>query len=739
MDHPPDTHCPSTAFLRLLGKDPTKTWFRTLTPKKGANKSRSGKDLHGFDAAALKADNKNGANVYFIPGDANQATGKNKKTGKLTGCVCDEDIYACLVVYVEWDDKPHEWQLSAWKELKLPEPTAMVLTGGKSVHCYWRLREPMQPAAWKQLQAKLIDYAGGDQQCKNPSRLMRLPGFRYISKDTGQPNGNVAELIHQADVTYSADDIERCLPEPPAEPATSNAPSKNFTPRTLKQIEAAAQFIPNRIGGQGTYDEDRNAICGCSAALAEAGVADPDGEALRLLGHKWPSVAAARQVLGSAHTRSASSFWAIARENGFNLKRAKAATPRDAHHKPPRKQRKLGHSKAMACFERCVKIQSKRERNSIRRRARLLMIAKQLGLAACINRQEIAQQVLEAKDEQQGHSFKALTAQDRLAMEAPKVCWLIPGLVPANDLTIIGGRPKVGKTRLAVAMVAAVLNGESFTGFDCIQESKPVLLITDDQADGDTHQMLQQLKIWDHPQLVWSRHFRLKDNDIDAMLATIKANPGALVVMDSLRSVSRSLPAGENDPEIGAYLYDLKAAVIEAGGSLVVIHHCNKAADLVGTEALSGHNAIAGAANTVITLHYCPDATGRPNKTNPQRRLFSEGRSGAGCDLVIDRTEGGTYWQVMKFAELEQQLQDSKKSEGLNDLQEQLLELIDGDPGPPLTRREAVELLGLEWGDGRGREAKRVGRALNRLVKLDRIEKKQKGREDVFFSHDGQK
>jgi hypothetical protein len=248
-------------FLKLLGKDPAKTWFRTLKPIPGKsslpNVSRRGADLHGFDAAALEADNQAGSSIYFITGDADQATGKNKKTGNPTGCVEDTDIHTCCDVFVEWDDQTIEWQLTAWRELGLPEPTAMITTGGKSVHCYWQLREPMQPDAWKVLQRRLINYAGGDKSCKNPSRLMRVPGFFYVDKENGEVTSNRAELIHQADVTYTAEEIEACLPAPIPTPtkAVAAAPSREFEPRSDAELTAALWKVPQFEHDQGRREE----------------------------------------------------------------------------------------------------------------------------------------------------------------------------------------------------------------------------------------------------------------------------------------------------------------------------------------------------------------------------------------------------------------------------------------------------------------------------------------------------
>jgi hypothetical protein len=729
-------------FLQLLGKDRACTWFRNLTPTPGKgslpNVSRGGRDLQGFDQAALEADNRT-ASIYFITGDADQATGK-------AGAVTDADVHTCRAVFVEWDDQPIDWQVQAWRELGLPEPTAMVQTGGKSVHCYWRLAEPMSPAEWRVLQARLIAHAGGDKACKNPSRLMRLPGFRYVDKATGQPTDRIAVLIHQADVSYLAAEIEDCLRATSSKPVTKASTS---AARSIHEVNAAAQFIPQRIGDQGTYPSDRNALCGCSAALGEAGFPDPDNAALELLGHLWPSKAAARQVLESTTTRNAASFWAIARERGYDLKRTQPHSPsrseqhQSAIQQPAKRQpksweerncRKLSHTRAMACLERCIEVQAQRERNSLRRRARLIKAAKDLGLAYFVKPPEIAQRVLEEKARWGGENFKPLTAADRVAMPKPVVRWLVPGLLPAGDLSIIGGRAKVGKTRLAIAITAAVLRSESFLDFPAPTTAPPVLLVTDDQSDGDTADMLTALDLWQHPHLIWSRSFRLTETDLQALLDSIKANPGALVVLDSLRSICRALHYGENDPEIGATLYDLKQSVIDAGGTLLLIHHCNKAIDLVGTEALSGHNAIAGAANTVLTMHYLPGEKGQPNKSSPDRRLFREARSGQGFDLVVGR-DHNTFRKVATMDQWQQQAKDPSKAERLTTLQQQIKDVLVSKPETWMTRRQVCEAIGVTWAErGRNAEARRVDDALRRLVVVGGAQSARSGTEATYKS-----
>jgi len=305
-------------FLELLGKDSAQSWLRLIDPLKKRN---TGADRQGV-SLAIGTKAASGFNVYAVIGNANGATGKG-------GGVQDCDVVAVPALFVEWDDGATiEEQAQRWQGLGLPEPSITVATGGKSVHCYWVLNEPMAPEPWRALTARLIAHCNSDTQCKNPSRLMRLPGSVYYDKKTGKPTGR-CRVIGTCDARYDAKAIEDCLPAPAKPKPAAAAPKGEWEPRGIDEINAAAGYIPRRAGGKGTYEQDRNALCGCAAALDEAGHPDPDGAALALLGHLWPTEADARQVLASTKTRKAGSFWRIASEHGYDLKRSKKPKAKD--------------------------------------------------------------------------------------------------------------------------------------------------------------------------------------------------------------------------------------------------------------------------------------------------------------------------------------------------------------------------------------------------------------------------
>jgi hypothetical protein len=304
-------------FLQALGKDPAAAWFRSIRHGKGANKRRKGADLHGFDAAELEADSRAGNSLYMVIGDANTCTGT---------AISDSDITSCPALFAEWDSGTAAEQQAAIEASGLPEPSILNHTGGKSLHAYWLLQEPISPEQWKEVTARLIAHTGADPKCCNPSRVMRLPGSTYYDKKTGRPTGTASTISapgtrYQLAQLVAALAVEQTNERPrPATPARNE-----FPPRQLQEIEAAAQYIPERVVGGDTYETSRRALCGCAAALAEIGL--PEAQALDLLAGKWPDRATAEQALNSSSTRNPAAFWAIAKQHGFDLSRKLKVIP----------------------------------------------------------------------------------------------------------------------------------------------------------------------------------------------------------------------------------------------------------------------------------------------------------------------------------------------------------------------------------------------------------------------------
>lgn len=330
--------------------------------------------------------------------------------------------------------------------------------------------------------------------------------------------------------------------------------------------------------------------------------------------------------------------------DSYSISELMAVATGNGHHKPAAKPEprpswdernivKLSADRRYSCLLTCIRSLCKRYRNAKRRIFRIRLAVKALDLKQDISAKDLAQLILETLDDLRGNAYNALDADQRKSLVIPEVEWIWSGLLPANDGAIIGGRPKVGKTVTVYAAIAALLKQQPFLGQQPPAPRK-VILISDDQGDATTRDLLRKYGIWDHPDLIWSSRFRISEVQIDRLLETIDANPGALVVIDSLRSTTRSSGFTEMDVEMGTILYDLKQAIVTAGGTLWVIHHCNKSDDnAVGIEALSGNSALAGAVNFTATLHHLV-IDGKPQKSKPERRLFSEGR-GDGLDLLI--------------------------------------------------------------------------------------------------------
>ncbi|MFB2834455.1 relaxase/mobilization nuclease domain-containing protein, partial [Floridanema evergladense] len=115
-------------------------------------------------------------------------------------------------LFYEIDDLSIEQQQQKLKELETLTglaPTAVVHSGGKSLHAYYRLDEPVDRDTWLRLQRKLTALQNGDAAIPNPGRAMRLPGVDRLRDGFLKP----VEIVEKSDRTFSPTQFEQALDE----------------------------------------------------------------------------------------------------------------------------------------------------------------------------------------------------------------------------------------------------------------------------------------------------------------------------------------------------------------------------------------------------------------------------------------------------------------------------------------------------------------------------------------------
>ena len=107
-------------------------------------------------------------------------------------------------------------------------------------------------------------------------------------------------------------------------------------------------------------------------------------------------------------------------------------------------------------FKRYIVRAVRENRNSLRREVYLKEVQNRLNLKSHISPKRFTEMVMEVQEELMGNTYRVLTAADRLKMKRPEIEWLVADSVPKGDLTIIGGRAKVGKTVTGVDVTTSV-------------------------------------------------------------------------------------------------------------------------------------------------------------------------------------------------------------------------------------------------------------------------------------------
>jgi hypothetical protein len=232
--------------LELLGYKPEDNVYLTaFFPKgdprtKGENRDK-GRKANRLNYAEVEAWQAQGRGVYLIVNGYGHAK---------------DDVKNCRAIFYEHDDLEKRLQLNLWQSLGLPEPTVQVDTGGKSIHSYWVLDQPIHPelwafdegkSNWKGLQADLLKYANADQSLVNPNRVMRLAGCWYMVND-GSDTHAVAQsrIVGGCGKRYSYAELREIIPrnKPHLETKRSHRNGCQDTGEGLLDFRTVGHLLP---------------------------------------------------------------------------------------------------------------------------------------------------------------------------------------------------------------------------------------------------------------------------------------------------------------------------------------------------------------------------------------------------------------------------------------------------------------------------------------------------------------
>lgn len=235
------------------------------------------------------------------------------------------------------------------------------------------------------------------------------------------------------------------------------------------------------------------------------------------------------------------------------------------------------------------------------------------------------------------HGF---TAAELISQDFPEPRWVIPSLLP-EGLTILGGKPKIGKSWLALGIAVATAAGERTLGCMQTEPGDVLYLVLEDTPRRLKSRLVSVLQGGKAPcnlylYTAWSKL------DQDALLqlsAWLLQHPATkLIIIDTLQKIRQ---AQKNN---GLYAQDyealegLKALADDKRIAILVIHHLKKGSENDLVDLLSGTTGLSGAADAVWIL--------KRERGTADAALYATGRDFEEQELALEFNRETTSWHI---------------------------------------------------------------------------------------------
>jgi len=196
---------------------------------------------------------------------------------------------------------------------------------------------------------------------------------------------------------------------------------------------------------------------------------------------------------------------------------------------------------------------------------------------------------------------RLLTARELLEMQDDENAdWVVESLLLCGGLSVLAGRPKVGKSTFARALAVAVAQGQPFLGRK-VREG-PVILVSLEDRLQDVRRALKRLGLQSDDPL-----YVAVEATMDNVAAWIREHRPLLVIVDTWGRLQKLRDLADYSSVLEATTETLRLAR-EGGAHVLLVHHAPKQSDgRDPVDAPLGSVSISGTADTILHLKRGPD------------------------------------------------------------------------------------------------------------------------------------
>jgi hypothetical protein len=222
-------------------------------------------------------------------------------------------------------------------------------------------------------------------------------------------------------------------------------------------------------------------------------------------------------------------------------------------------------------------------------------------------------------------------------MEFPPVQYAVNGFV-AEGLTLLAGKPKIGKSWMALDFAIAVSSGGVALGdIRCKRGTVLYCALEDNprRLQRRMHRLCGHKGSWPERLHLTTSMPRLEDGGLEWLEEWITSNAPALVIIDTLAAVRTRRGKEHNYDADYAALTPLQKLAGETEVSIVVVHHLRKMKGEDPLDTISGTTGLTGAVDTALVLGH--DSHGAT--------LYGRGREVEEVDVAVEFVGG--RWKLL--------------------------------------------------------------------------------------------